>query len=133
MSKPTPPVAAPTYVRAITAALLGLGVAAMAAPLANGFKVVILIVAVAGALLMTFNHPYRRQVREAVEARGERYSTSWNQVLPLFPLWLALMSLPIIKGNWIFALVVWGIAAAYSWVVHPHLDGTRHIRPMDRD
>ncbi|WP_312097149.1 hypothetical protein [Corynebacterium dentalis] len=126
-------VAAPTPVRAATSILLGLAVAVMAMPIPNGFKVIGLVVCVAAGLMVTFSHPYRRRVRAAVEERNEKYTTTISQVLPLFPLWLALMVLPIITGSWVLAAIVWVIAAAYAWFVHPQLDGTAHIRPLADD
>lgn len=127
MSRPTPVVTAPTYVRAIAAVFLGLAVGIMGAPVANGFKVIILVVSVAIALLVTFNHPYRRDVRKAVEATGAKYSTSWSQILPLFPLWIALMSLPMFPNDWPLAAFAFVLATMYSWALHPQLDGTAHL------
>lgn len=130
MTTRTPIVAAPTSVRAATSVLMGLAVAAMAMPIPNGFKVVGLLICAAAALLVTFSHPYRRRVREAVEQRNEKYTTSWAQFLPLFPLWLALMVLPIVAGSWVIAAIVFVVAAGYTWLIHPQIDGTAHIRPI---
>lgn len=127
MSRPTPVVTAPLSVRAITALFLGLAVGIMGAPVANGFKVIILIASVTIALLTTFNHPYRRDVRKAVEDTGAKYSTNWAQVLPLFPLWLALMSLPMFPSDWTLAAFAFVIATMYSWALHPQIDGTAHL------
>lgn len=75
-------ITAPTPVRATTSLLLGLAVAIMAMPIATGIKLIGLLLSVAIALLVTFNHPYRREVRKAVEARNEKYTTSFTQILP---------------------------------------------------
>ena len=121
----------PLTVRLVGSILLGLAVATMAMPLANGVKVILLILAVGGAMMFTFSHPYRRDVRAEVEKRGERYRTSVNQIMPLFPLWLALLILPAFALNsWLIALLVAIIAGGYAWMVYSQIDGTRHIRPM---
>ena len=125
---------APTGVRVSCAVLLGIAVAAMAMPLGVGIKIIILIAAAGAGLLFTFNHPYRKEVRAAVEARGERYRTSVAQVMPLFPLWLALMVLPVIHftsvaAQWGLCAAVLVVAASYAYIVFPQLDGTAHIKP----
>ncbi|WP_295645455.1 hypothetical protein [uncultured Corynebacterium sp.] len=126
-----PVIQPPLSVRLAGSVLLGLAVATMAMPLSNGIKVIILILAVGGAMMFTFSHPYRRDVRAEVEKRGERYRTSVNQIMPLFPLWLGLMILPAFALNsWVIALVVAVIAGGYAWMVYPHIDGTKHIRPL---
>ncbi|KAB3522910.1 hypothetical protein GC425_03905 [Corynebacterium sp. zg254] len=131
MTPPTP--TTPQPVRVGSAALLGLAVAATAAPVGVGFKMIALTLTAAAALLLIFNHPYRRDVRAAVEARGATYRTSANQVMPLLPLWLALMALPTVHFNsttaaWVTAGVVYLLAAGYSYLVIPHIDGTAHLR-----
>lgn len=131
MNASAPVIQPPLPVRLVGSALLGLAVASMATPLPNGIKVIILILAVGGAMMYTFSHPYRRTVRAEVERRGERYRTSVNQLIPLFPLWLALMILPAFMLNsWIAALVITILAGGYAWMVYPHIDGTQHIRPV---
>ncbi|WP_293790710.1 hypothetical protein [uncultured Corynebacterium sp.] len=126
-----PVIAPPTVVRAIGAALFGLAVGIMAAPLAPGFQVIVLVATVGAALLLTFSHPYRRQVREEVEKRGERYRTSASQVAPLFPLWIALMAIPLLNTrSWALMAIAWVIAGAYTWFVYPQIDGTAHIKPI---
>lgn len=127
MSRPVPIVTAPKPVRAIAALFLGLAVGIMGMPIGNGFKVIGLVLSVAIALLVTFNHPYRKDVRDAVESAGGQYKTSLSQVMPLFPLWLALMVIPMAPSSWPLAICAWLIAAAYAWAVHPQLDGTAHL------
>lgn len=128
---------APLGVRISCAICLGIAVATMAAPLAVGIKIVVLIIAAAAGLLLTFNHPYRREVRKEVESRGTPYKTSVAQVMPLFPLWLALMILPAIRLSSIGAQ--WGLfavallaASIYTYFVFPQIDGTAHIKPRSR-
>lgn len=135
MNKSTPPNTAqflsvprvPTVVRAGGTALFSFATAGMAMPLGYGIRAIILVLGVGGALLLTFSHPYRTQVRAAVESRGVAYKTQVAQLLPLFPLWLLLMVLPIFPASWLLAAGVAVVAGAYIWVVYPQIDGTKFI------
>lgn len=121
-------VRAPEGVRAAASLLLGLGVAAMVMPLATTWQVMVLIIAIGAGFLVTFSHPYRKKVRTAVESTGRKYKTSVAQIMPLFPLWLALMILPAFQiHSWIAALIVLALAGAYAWVSFPSIDGTRYL------
>src|SRR5699024_11926175 len=65
--------------------------------------------------LVTFSHPYRKKVRAAVESTGRKYKTSVAQIMPLFPLWLALMILPAFQiHSWVATLIVLALAGAYA-------------------
>ncbi len=126
-----PVITPPTAVRAIASVLFGLAVGIMAAPLAPGFQVIVLVTTVGAALLLTFSHPYRKKVREEVEKRDERYRTSAAQVAPLFPLWIALMTIPLLSTrSWLLVAIAWVLAGAYTWLIYPHIDGTAHIKPI---
>lgn len=121
-------VRAPEGVRAAASLLLGLGVAAMVMPLATTWQVMVLVIAIGAGFLVTFSHPYRKKVRTAVESTGRKYKTSVAQIMPLFPLWLALMILPAFQiHSWIAALIVLALAGAYAWVSFPSIDGTRYL------
>ncbi|HEY4597912.1 hypothetical protein [Corynebacterium sp.] len=121
-------VRAPEGVRAAASLLLGLGVAAMVMPLATTWQVMVLIIAIGVGFLVTFSHPYRKKVRAAVESTGRKYKTSVAQIMPLFPLWLALMILPAFQiHSWIAALIVLALAGAYAWLSFPSIDGTRYL------
>ncbi|WP_462398361.1 hypothetical protein [Corynebacterium falsenii] len=131
MNASAPVTQPPTTVRAVGSLFFGLAVGIMIAPLAPGFQAIVLIASVGIALLMTFSHPYRKQVRAEVEKRGERYRTSAAQVMPLFPLWLALMVLPLMSTrSWVLMVIIWVVASAYAWFVYPQIDGTAHIKPQ---
>ena len=121
-------VRAPEGVRAAASLLLGLGVAAMVMPLATTWQVMVLIIATGAGFLVTSSHPYRKKVRAAVESTGRKYKTSVAQIMPLFPLWLALMILPAFQiHSWIAALIVLALAGAYAWISFPSIDGTRYL------
>lgn len=126
---PTP--VTPRPLRAGAAVLIGAGVGALATPLSTGFRVVLMLVFLAAGLLWLFSHPYRRDVRAAVEARGDRYTTRIKQVVPLFPIWLALMLVPAFEfGNWAIAVIAWAVAGVYAWQVVPRIDGTRELEDL---
>ena len=121
-------VRAPEGVRAAASLLLGLGVAAMVMPLATTWQVMVLVIAIGAGFLVTFSHPYRKKVRAAVESTGRKYKTSVAQIMPLFPLWLALMILPAFQiHSWVATLIVLALAGAYAWVSFPSIDGTRYL------
>ncbi|WP_420099741.1 hypothetical protein [Corynebacterium sp.] len=126
---PTP--VTPRPLRAGVAALIGAGVGALATPTSTGVRVVLMLVLLAAGLLWLFSHPYRRDVRAAVEARGDRYTTRIKQVVPLFPVWLALMLIPAFQfDNWAIAVIVWAVAGVYTWQIVPRLDGTRELEDL---
>lgn len=90
-----------------------------------------MVVFLGAGLAWLFSHPYRRDVRAAVEANGQRYTTRVKQIVPLFPVWLALMLLPPFQiDNWAIAVLVWIVAGAYIWQVTPRLDGTRELEEI---
>ena len=126
---PTP--VTPRPLRAGVAILIGAGVGTLATPLSTGFRVVLMLAFLAAGLLWLFSHPYRRDVRAAVEARGDRYTTRIKQVVPLFPIWLALMLVPAFEfGNWAIAVIAWAVAGVYAWQVVPRIDGTRELEDL---
>ncbi|HJC85421.1 MAG TPA: hypothetical protein H9751_07745 [Candidatus Corynebacterium faecigallinarum] len=110
---------------------MGVGVGALATPLPTGIRVALMVVFLGAGLAWLFSHPYRRDVRAAVEANGQRYTTRVKQIVPLFPVWLALMLLPPFQiDNWAIAVLVWIVAGAYIWQVTPRLDGTRELEEI---
>lgn len=126
---PTP--VTPRALRAGVAVLMGAGVGALATPLPTGIRVILMLVLLAAGLLCLFSHPYRHDVRAAVEARGDRYTTRIKQVVPLFPIWLALMLVPGFEfDNWAIAVITWVVAGVYTWQVVPRIDGTRELEDL---
>lgn len=123
---PTPVPITPAPLRAGAALLFGCGVGILAAPLDRTVHAIALVICLGAGLLWIFSHPYRRDIRAAVESRGGKYTTRVSQLFPLLPLWLALMVVPgIALNNWFASLGVAAIAATYSWLVIPFIDGTR--------
>lgn len=123
---PAPVPDTPTGPRLGAAILFGLGVGALATPLDRTVQAGLLVVCLGAGLLWVFSHPYRADLRTAVESRGHRYATKFSQFIPLLPLWLALMLVPGLElDNWFAALGVALVAAVYSWLTVPFIDGTR--------
>jgi hypothetical protein len=128
---PAPVPDTPTELRIGAAALFGLGVGALATPLDRTVQAALLIGFLGAGLLWIFSHPYRRDVRKAVESRGHRYTTKFSQLIPLLPLWLALMLVPGFElGNWFAGLGIAVVGAAYSWLIIPFIDGTRNAEKL---
>ncbi|AGP31491.1 hypothetical protein A606_09250 [Corynebacterium terpenotabidum Y-11] len=122
---PTPVPDTPAPLRIGAAALFGLGVGFLATPLDRTLQAVALVLFLGVGLLWIFSHPYRRDVRAAVESRGHRYSTKVSQLVPLLPLWFALMLVPgLALDNWFAGLGIAVVAAGYSWLIIPYIDGT---------
>jgi hypothetical protein len=121
----------PRQVRHTAAVTIGAAVGVTAAPLPPLVQVIALVVLLGAGTLVIFSHPYRRKVAAAVEARGDVYSTRVKQIVPLFPLWLALMVLIGVRpANWVIAVIVWGVAAAFTWQMVPRIDGTKELEEI---
>ena len=129
--KPQPFVPTPERVRALGSILVGIGISAMAMPLAITWQVVVMAVAIIGGFTYIFKHPYRRLVKLAVESRGGVYKTTAQQFMPLFPLWLVLMILPVFHiTSWPIAFVIMAIVTGYMWFMFPIIDATRDAENM---
>ena len=122
------PIPTPLLVRVGTSLLLAVGVAVLSTDLSRGIQVGIMVAAIAAGLLLMFGHPYRRAMKEFLEARNAVIRPQLGQIMPLFFVWLALMIVPVFAP-----LPVWGTAlvglAVFGWmyVVFPHVDGTRAL------
>lgn len=128
---PAPVPDTPTELRIGVAALFGLGVGALATPLDRTVQAALLIGFLGAGLLWIFSHPYRRDVRTAVESRGHRYATKFSQLIPLLPLWFALMLVPGFElDNWFAGLGIAVVGAAYSWLIIPFIDGTKNAEKL---
>lgn len=121
----------PRTVRNAAAVLIGAAVGVTATPMSPILQILGLVVFLGAGTMLIFSHPYRRSVAAAVEARGDAYGTRVKQIIPLFPLWLALMLLiGIHPGNWIIAVIVWAVAAAFTWQMVPRIDGTKELEEI---
>lgn len=124
---PAPVPDTPTELRIGASVLFGLGVGALATPLDRTVQAALLVGFLGAGLLWIFSHPYRTDVRKAVESRGHRYTTRFSQLVPLLPLWLALMLVPGLElDNWFAGVGVAVVAAVYSWLIVPFIDGTKN-------
>ncbi|WP_151641270.1 hypothetical protein [Corynebacterium sp. 11A] len=127
------PIPTPAPVRLGTSVLFGLGVAVLTTSLSRGIQVAIMVACLALGIMLIYTHPYRQHIREYLEARGFEYRARASMLLPLFPVWLALMLAPVLApaALWataLLALAVWG----WMWLVFPHVDGTRMLAYVDR-
>lgn len=130
-SLPTP-IPTPVPVRFGTSLLFALGVAVLTTSLTRGIQVTIMVACVAAGVVLIFTHPYRQQIRNYLEERGYSYRTRAGMLLPLFPVWLALMLAPVFAPAALWVTVVFALAVfAWMWLVFPHVDGTRMLAYVD--
>lgn len=122
------PIPTPQVVRFGASALLGVGVAVLSVDLSRGIQVAVMVLAIGAAFLLTFSHPYRREIRAYLEKRNVEYKPRLSQVIPLFLVWLALMLVPALGPlpMWGTA-VVWLVIFAWMYWVFPHVDGSRAL------
>lgn len=122
------PIPTPPAVRFGASALIGIGVAVLSTDLSRGIQITVMIAAIGAAFLLTFSHPYRREIRAFLERRNIDYKPRLTQVLPLFLVWLALMIVPAlgVMPIWGTALV-WLLIFGWMYWVFPHVDGSRAL------
>ncbi|MGP6173876.1 hypothetical protein [Corynebacterium sp. A21] len=122
------PIPTPPAVRFGASALIGIGVAMLSTDLSRGSQIAAMVIAIGAAFLLTFSHPYRRELRAYLEKRNVTYRPKFGQVIPLFLVWLALMLVPAVAPLpiWGTLLVGLGIFAWMLWVF-PHVDGSRAL------
>lgn len=122
------PIPTPPAVRLGASALLGLGVAVLSTGLDRGIQVVAMVIAIGAAFLLTFSHPYRREIRAFLEKRNLDYRPRFTQILPLFLVWLALMIVPAFAPLPLWGtLLIWLVIFAWMYWVFPHVDGSRAL------
>ncbi|MHA6526857.1 hypothetical protein ACX3T8_03900 [Corynebacterium pyruviciproducens] len=123
------PIDAPPLVRIGASALAGVATAVMTTSLPMSWSAPLALVAVIAAVAVTLTHPYRRELRGYYAAHGGFASTGRSKVqffLPLFPLWVLLMVSPLMApAHPVLTGVVFLAGFAGTWVVFPHIDGTR--------
>lgn len=122
------PIPTPPLVRFGASALLGIGVAVLSMELDRMVQVAVMVAAIGAAFLLTFSHPYRREIRDYLEKKNVTYKPRLSQVLPLFLVWLALMIVPAfgVLPLWGTALV-WLVIFGWMYWVFPHVDGSRAL------
>jgi len=122
------PIPTPPIVRMGTSLLIAVGVAALSTDLARGIQVGVMVGAIAAGLLLLFGHPYRREMKEFLEARNAVIKPQLGQMMPLFLVWLALMIVPVFAPLPIWGTVLVGLAVfGWMYLVFPHVDGTRAL------
>ncbi|WKD61894.1 hypothetical protein CCICO_09430 [Corynebacterium ciconiae DSM 44920] len=131
-SLPTP-IPTPTPVRLGTSVLFGLGVAALSTSLPRGVQVATMVLCIGVGVALIFTHPYRQRIRSYLEERGMEYRTRAGMLMPLFPVWLALMLAPVTAPAALWATALLGLATfGWMWLVFPHVDGTRMLAYVDQ-
>ncbi|STC69709.1 hypothetical protein [Corynebacterium pilosum] len=122
------PIPTPFLVRAVASLLTGASVALMLSGLGLGAKVLLALACVAGAVVLVFAHPYRREMRAYARAKQVDTFPTLGQIVPLMLWWLALMLAPLAAPWPAFGVVATGIVVAgLAWLVFPHVDGTRKL------
>lgn len=123
---PTP--GTPRTVHHTAAVLIGAAVGVTAAPVPVVPQIIAVVLFLAAGAGVLLGHPYRRAVTAAVAACDDPAGIRVRQVLPLIPLVLALLALlRIHPANWVIAVIVWGVAAAFTWEMIPRIDGTKEL------
>lgn len=122
------PIPTPLTVRVGTSLLFAVGVAVLSTGLDRGVQVGVMVAMIAVGLLLMFGHPYRREMKEFLQAKNAVIKPQLGQILPLFFVWLALMIVPVFAPMPIWGTVLVG-AAVFGWMylVFPHVDGTRAL------
>lgn len=123
----TTPVPTPPGVRLAAAALAAFSVTVLTTGLSPAVSVPLALVCVIAAVLVVLRHAYRRTLK--LYARQHHVSTapSIGQLAPLMAWWALLM------GAVMFTLPVWGSFTlwlglfALSYLLLPHIDGTRKM------
>ncbi|MFC5939647.1 hypothetical protein ACFPVT_09665 [Corynebacterium choanae] len=127
------PIPTPVIVRLVTSALFASTWPILTSDLSNTSRALITMGLVAAGTLMVYGHPYRKAIRAYIEQHNNSYKPNPATLLPLFPLWLALMVAPAITPlAWGWMLVGWILIFWWLWTVFPHIDGTRALAYLDK-
>ncbi|MDN6439742.1 MAG: hypothetical protein L0K27_09760 [Corynebacterium nuruki] len=123
---PTP--GTPRTVHHTAAVLIGAAVGVTAAPVPVVPQIIAVVLFLAAGAGVRHGHPKPRPGTPPVAASGPPPRIRVRQVLPLIPLVLALLALlRIHPANWVIAVIVWGVAAAFTWEMIPRIDGTKEL------
>ncbi len=122
------PVPTPPVVQVGASALTALAVAILTTELTRGWQLLIAVVSLAGAIVLTLAHPYRRRLREYATQRNVSRVPRLGQVIPLFILWLVLMLAPLLAPASLWITVLLGLAVfGWTMLTFPHFDGSRAL------
>ncbi|MDO5031237.1 hypothetical protein [Corynebacterium sp.] len=123
----TTPIPTPLWVRAGSSALSGAAIAVGASRLHFGLALGLSLVLILLACSLTLLHPYRQELRDYAQDHNVTMLPTIAQLLPLMVLWLLFMLAPL------FSLPVWGcvvvflLVTAATYVLFPHVDGSRKL------
>lgn len=120
------PIPTPPIVRVGASALTALAVAILTTGLTPGWRLLISVVSLIGALVLTLAHPYRRRLAEYAKKKNVSRVPRIGQVMPLFIVWLVLMLAPLLAPAAWWVTVLLGLAV-FGWMMlsFPHFDGSR--------
>lgn len=125
------PIPTPLIVRTAGSAGVAGSIAVMVSQLAIGPKVLIALGCVALAVAVTLLHPYRGQMRAFAEEKKVSTVPSISMLAPLMLWWLTLMLAPLAQWPAWGAVLVGVLIAAVTWVLYPHVDGSRRLAYAD--
>lgn len=125
------PIPTPLAVRSAGTACVAGSIAVMVSQLATGPKVLIALGCAALALAVTLLHPYRGQMRAFAKERKVDTVPSISMLVPLMLWWLALMLAPLAHWPAWGAVLTFMLAAGATWVLYPHVDGSRRLAYAD--
>lgn len=122
------PIPTPPLVRVGASLLAALAVAILTTQVTPGWQLLIAVVSVAGAVILTLAHPYRRRLAEYARKRHVSRIPRVGQVIPLFILWLVLMLAPLLAPAPLWLTVLFGLGVfGWTMLTFPHFDGSRAL------
>lgn len=125
---PKRPPETPPAVRVTASLLFGIAVAVLSLDVGRYTQLVVLVGGIAAALLYTFSHPYRRDVRAYLEARGLEYKPRFRNFAPLMVVWIGIMiTIGLPPMPWWGTAIVFVINTAWIYIMYPFIDGTRGL------
>lgn len=123
------PIPTPVVVRSVASILVGAAIAVLSTDLNIGVRMAVMIIAIGAAFLLTFSHPYRKEMLAYTQRKkADPPKLHSQQLLTLFPAWLALMTVPLFAPvPVVVSVVIWVLSAAYMFWIFPHFDGSRAL------
>ena len=121
------PIPTPPWVRLGSSILLGATVALLTTRTHFFATLSGAAVCLVAAFVLVFAHPYRHAMRDYATKRNVTLVPSIAQLVPLMILWLMVMLAPIVALPAWGAGLVWLVVFGLSFLVFPHVDGTRRL------